>query len=616
MMPIVNWSMKTSAILGLALLALYLLRGRSAAWRHCLLSLALLCAVLVPALNGVVPSLDVDVGGWIPWFMTARRAPPPPQFEARVDQPPSETPPIAPEETSPQQSPPPGGHIVPAHDRRSTLRSRPRGVSARQSVAAPGEAQDARAEPTPIQVTTDDPPPPIPLETVLTLVWLVGAAFGFAALVIGTIRLAWIASVSERVVDPNWLGVTRAVSREYGLKRHIKLLRSRRPILATWGAIRPQVLLPATCGDWNEDRLNVVLSHELAHVRRGDWLIQMLAEALRAVQWFNPLVWVACARLHHESERACDDAVLNRGVAGESYAAHLLDLARTLKAGGPGWAPALMMARRSTLEPRFKAMLNPGLNRTGVTGFSMVVTTALCMIIVAPVIAFRVAAEPASVPPARAAAVLQPPVEGPSGIAAAEQAPASTPVAAGLPLVSPQPGAFAAVDGIVVRLGSNAPISGVDVELTRVEGVKSAPLAPGAAEAYAQTVANGRARDARPPSALAPEVQYARTNADGRFVFKGLQPGTYRLVAALVGGAYVPAEYGPASSARPWRGVPDCPGTGDDRRPLGDGPHRHGHRPRPRCRRRTVGPRACVGARAPIQGRTAGVEHRAVGTYR
>ena len=74
----------------------------------------------------------------------------------------------------------------------------------------------------------------------------------------------------------------------------------------------------------------VVLRHELAHVRRHDWIVQLLAEAARAVCWFNPLMWLACARLRREGEQACDDIVLAGGVEAPAYATHLLDLAPAL----------------------------------------------------------------------------------------------------------------------------------------------------------------------------------------------------------------------------------------------------------------------------------------------
>jgi len=105
------------------------------------------------------------------------------------------------------------------------------------------------------------------------------------------------------------------------------------------------------------------LSHELAHISRGDWVVQLGAELLRAVYWFNPLLWLACRRLRLESEHACDDEVMRRGVPGTDYATHLIDLARALNMQRHMWFPAPAMARPSSLERRVRAMLNVDCNR-------------------------------------------------------------------------------------------------------------------------------------------------------------------------------------------------------------------------------------------------------------
>jgi hypothetical protein len=113
--------------------------------------------------------------------------------------------------------------------------------------------------------------------------------------------------------------------------------------------------------------VRIVLGHELAHIRRRDWLTHVAAELLRAAYWFNPLVWIACRRLRLESEQACDDAVLGLGIEGPEYAAHLLDLARAFKQCRTTVFPAPAMARPSSLERRVRAMLNTHLVRTPLT---------------------------------------------------------------------------------------------------------------------------------------------------------------------------------------------------------------------------------------------------------
>jgi TonB family protein len=130
---------------------------------------------------------------------------------------------------------------------------------------------------------------------------------------------------------------------------------------------RAKIILPASAPQWADDRIRIVLAHEMAHIRRRDWAVQMSAEIIRCVYWFNPFVWIACARLRHSSEEACDDAVLRKGVHGPDYAEHLLELARMFKRHRTAWSAAPAIARPSGLERRIAAMLNPGVNRNPVT---------------------------------------------------------------------------------------------------------------------------------------------------------------------------------------------------------------------------------------------------------
>jgi TonB family protein len=149
------------------------------------------------------------------------------------------------------------------------------------------------------------------------------------------------------------------------------------------------VLLPSHAREWAPDRVHAVLCHELAHVQRHDWLVQISAQALLTIVWFNPLMWVACRRLRRESEQACDDAVLDRGVPARDYAAHLLALARKCRRPESPWATALPMAHPSTLERRIAAMLNPGLNRAAPSRRAAALTAILLLAVTLPTAAFR-----------------------------------------------------------------------------------------------------------------------------------------------------------------------------------------------------------------------------------
>ena len=223
-------------------------------------------------------------------------------------------------------------------------------------------------------------------------IWLAGFLAATATLLAGVARLVRIASRAGRSRDERWTRMTSEVAAAYGLRREIIVLQTEAPdLLATWGVFRPRVLLPSHARDWSDERIHVVLCHELAHIRRLDWLVQMSAEALRTVLWFNPLIWIACTRLRRASEQACDDAVLGRGVAARDYAAQLLDLARTCRRSEAAPLPAVPMARPSTLERRIADMLNPQLDRRPLSRRSIGLVAAFLLAVTLPAAAIRAA---------------------------------------------------------------------------------------------------------------------------------------------------------------------------------------------------------------------------------
>jgi beta-lactamase regulating signal transducer with metallopeptidase domain len=173
--------------------------------------------------------------------------------------------------------------------------------------------------------------------------------------------LGWLASrrlvQSARPAPAAWQLEVNALCERLRVRREVRLGILDRPTspLAT-GVVRAVILLPAAAARWSDDRRRAVLLHELAHVRRHDCRVQIVAQTGCALFWFNPLVWLAASELRRERERACDDEVLQLGAQPSSYAAHLLDIAREFR---PTLRPsaALAMARPSELEGRLLAVL-------------------------------------------------------------------------------------------------------------------------------------------------------------------------------------------------------------------------------------------------------------------
>ena len=132
----------------------------------------------------------------------------------------------------------------------------------------------------------------------------------------------------------------------------------------TWGIFRPVILLPKNSIYWPRERLEAVLRHELAHVRRRNSLAQMLSLIVCAFYWPNPLVWIAARNLRCEAEMAADDAVILSGIKPSAYAGELLQIAAEFRAQP---LMPLAMAAPSALEAHVNSVLAPTKPRSGVT---------------------------------------------------------------------------------------------------------------------------------------------------------------------------------------------------------------------------------------------------------
>ena len=296
-----------SAVLLVALAANALLRRQSAALRHWILTVAILSALAAPALELTLPT----------WTLPA-----------------------------------------PASQWATTIVA-PGTLAVFESIVSNGAAD-------PTGSGSASRPHDFSVMTVLLFAWAVGAMGALALLSTRLIRLKRLVRRVEPVVDPRWLHLLDATRRTYGVKRPVALLQSDDPaMVVTWGLFRPRVLVPREARHWSDQRLRVVLAHELAHVRRNDWSLQFAASLLQSLYWFHPLAWIAARALRREAERACDDLVLDTGVSGHEYASHLLAVARAASLRAEPAAAA--MARPSTLEERIRAMLNLGLNRQPLT---------------------------------------------------------------------------------------------------------------------------------------------------------------------------------------------------------------------------------------------------------
>jgi len=194
--------------------------------------------------------------------------------------------------------------------------------------------------------------------------WLTGSVLLLYRILRSRIRLGRLRRQAAPITDSRVIGLADEVRRRLGLTGACELVWSRHvrtPV--AFGVIRATVMLPCEASAWSTERLRVVITHELSHVRRRDPLTLLVAEVAGAVHWYNPVVWYAvrCAML--ERERACDDQVIAGGMPGIDYAEHLISMAKRLIRRRAFPNGSLMIAEGGHLEARVASLLSPALRR-------------------------------------------------------------------------------------------------------------------------------------------------------------------------------------------------------------------------------------------------------------
>lgn len=164
--------------------------------------------------------------------------------------------------------------------------------------------------------------------TWIVVTWTLGVGLCSTRLIAGWLLSRRIIRAAKEAVPPMATRLLERVRRQLLERRAIRLLVATKvdtPLVFGW--IRPIVLLPAAAViGLPEDQLLAVLAHELAHIRRHDFLVNSLQRAVECVLFYHPAVWWISGRIRVERERCCDDLAVR--VCGDNlvYARALITL--------------------------------------------------------------------------------------------------------------------------------------------------------------------------------------------------------------------------------------------------------------------------------------------------
>jgi hypothetical protein len=276
-----------------------------------------------------------------------------------------------------------------------------------------------------------------------------------------------------------------------------------------------------------DDEFRALLAHEAAHVVRRDAVWLMIAAAVRALGWWQPLNLVAAARLRLAMELSCDERAAAEPRERAALARCLIKVAEW-NVRDDGAVLATMASRGSALRRRLESLLDDAPRRRRAVGPWLAVTTvAVPVVCLAPVVTIaslsRVPAAavrlmgPAPVPEAPAARVVPFPK-----VADARSAPRTSTTASAAP-----PGASAADRAAVPEIALDEPVPAATSEPMPSAGVPEIPideppaatadsLNPGSVLESEVTLASPstRLRDAIAAARITPEPAPSRTRLD------------------------------------------------------------------------------------------------------
>jgi beta-lactamase regulating signal transducer with metallopeptidase domain len=157
-------------------------------------------------------------------------------------------------------------------------------------------------------------------------------------------------------IDVHWKLFTKEIAQRLGIKQNVRIYLS--DLISTpmtIGFLKPIVLVPlASLNNLTAAQMEAVLLHELAHIKRFDYLLNILLSAMEMVLFFNPFTLLLSKQIKKERENSCDDWVLQFQYCPAIYAEALLQIANMQT--NAAFAMALVKNNKKDLLHRVKRM--------------------------------------------------------------------------------------------------------------------------------------------------------------------------------------------------------------------------------------------------------------------
>ena len=195
--------------------------------------------------------------------------------------------------------------------------------------------------------------------TWIAVLYFVGILIQFVMLLFGLFRVNSIRKKSLKKVDYRWQSQLNILSKKLKLDKKVTIsLFNNTLVPCTIGFLKPIILFPvAIINSLSPMEVEAILLHELAHIRRNDYLFNIIQRMMEMVLFFNPVIWLMGKEIRREREFCCDDLVLQNTSNPVIYARALVQIAE-YKSDNLGLSLSASGSNKHTLFNRIKRLTN------------------------------------------------------------------------------------------------------------------------------------------------------------------------------------------------------------------------------------------------------------------
>ncbi len=156
--------------------------------------------------------------------------------------------------------------------------------------------------------------------------YLIGLIFCVLRLSIGLININWFKNSGQLQTENHISAQVQKLSTHFNLLKTVSVFLSDKiQVPLTIGFLKPIIVFPiALVNQLSAEQTEAILLHELAHIKRNDYLLNLILSLIQSFLFFNPLVWLMSREINKYREQCCDDMVLDKTQHQLAYARALL----------------------------------------------------------------------------------------------------------------------------------------------------------------------------------------------------------------------------------------------------------------------------------------------------